>query len=210
MSRRITVLFAACAVVTSAVLLSAQTAKLRTTWAAPGVGPTSWAGKKVAVVAISSDMNVRMSAEEAMVREVTPRGPQAVAAYRAIPKELLADKDQAQQWFAKSGVAGVIAMRVVNVDTSLEYSTVVVGAAYYQSFYSFYDYGLATVVPIGDPKQKKTYAVETLLFDIAGGGKMIWAGMSETTDPKTIGTFVEGLAKAVVRDLEKKKLIAKK
>src|SRR5262245_58732504 len=90
-----------------AVVLSAQSAKLKTSWAAPGVGPISYAGKKVAVVAIASDLNVRMSAEEAMVREITARGPQAIAAYRAIPKELLADKDQAKQWFVKTGVAGV-------------------------------------------------------------------------------------------------------
>src|SRR5262245_27892564 len=112
-----------------AVILSAQSAKLKTSWAAPGVGPISYAGKKVAVVAIASDLNRRMSAEEAMAREITARGPQGIGAYRSIPKELLADKEQAKQWFTKTGVAGVVTMRVVNVDTTTEYSSVLVGAS---------------------------------------------------------------------------------
>jgi hypothetical protein len=145
-----------------------------------------------------------------MAREISARGPQGIAAYRAIPTELLADKDKAQQWFTKTGVAGAITIRVVNVDTAKEYSSVVVGASYYQTFATYYNYGIATIIPIGDPKERTTYAIETLLYDIAGGGRLIWAGMSETTDPRNIGKFVEGLAKAVVSDLEKKKLIARK
>jgi hypothetical protein len=193
-----------------AVVVLAQSAKLKTSWAAPGVGPLDYAGKKVVALALVSDVNVKMSAEEALAREITSRGPQGVAAYRAIPKEELADKDRAQAWFARTGVAGVVALRVVNVDSEFQYSSVVVGMSYYQSFGSFYDYGTSTIIPIGDPKEKKTYAIETLLFDIPSGGKLLWAGMSETTDPKNIQTFVKGLAKTVGADLEKHGLSKKK
>jgi hypothetical protein len=193
-----------------AVVVLAQSAKLRTSWAAPGVGPLDYAGKKVVALALVSDMNVKMSAEEALAREITSRGPQGIAAYRAIPKEELADKDRAQAWFARTGVAGVVALRVANVDKEFQYSSVVVGASYYQSFSSFYDYGTATIIPIGSPKEKATYSIETLLFDIPSGGKLLWAGMSETTDPKNIQTFVQGLAKTVGADLEKQGLSKKK
>ena len=211
MSRRVATVWCLVAAVAAGVaLVSAQTAKLKSSWVAPGVGPMSYAGKKVAAIAITSDLSVKMSAEEAMAREITARGPQGIAAYRTIPTELLADKDKAQQWFTKTGVAGAITIRVVNVDTTKEYSSVIVGASYYQTFATYYDYGIATIIPIGNPKERTTYAIETLLYDIAGGGKLLWAGVSETTDPRNIGKFVEGLAKAVVSDLEKKKLIARK
>src|SRR5262249_12679054 len=162
----------------------------------------NFAGKKVVALALVSDMNVKMSAEEALAREITARGPQGVAAYRTIPKEELADKDRAQAWLAKTGTAGVVVVRLVNVSGQPEYPSVVFGASYYQSFSSFYEYGTATIVPIGSPKEKATYAIETLLYDIGNGGKLLWAGMSETTDPKNIQTFVQGLAKAVAADLE--------
>jgi hypothetical protein len=191
------------------VIVAAQSAKLKTSWAAPGAGPLDYAGKKVVALALVSDINVKMSAEEALAREITARGPQGVAAYRSIPKEELADKDRAQAWFARTGVAGVVTLRVVNVDKETEYSSVVFGASYYQSFSSFYEYGTATIIPIGSPKEKATYAIETLLYDIPTG-KLLWAGMSETTDPKNIQTFVQGLAKTVGADLAKQGLAKKK
>jgi len=197
-------------VVMASIALSAQSAKLKTSWAAPDAGPMSFAGKKVVALAITSQMNIRMSAEEAMAREITARGPQGVAAYRVIPKEELASKERVQQWFARTGVAGVVTIRVVNVDATTEYSSVVYGASYYQSFAGYYEYGMATIVPVGSPTERKTFAIETLLYDIEGGGKLLWAGMSETTDPKNIGTFVKGLAKTVSEDLEKRGLVKKK
>jgi len=208
--RRRVMSFAIVVTTVCATVLSAQTAKLTTTWAASDVGPMSYAGRKVAAIAITSDMSLRMSAEEAMAREITARGPQGIASYRAIPKEELADKARAQEWFARTGVAAAVTIRVVNVDQSVDLPSVTFGASYYQNFSSYYDYGVATIVPIGSPKQTTTLAVETLLYDIAGGGKLLWAGMSETTDPKDVGTFMKGLAKAVGNDLEKKGLIRKK
>lgn len=209
MSRTLRLCVIAMAAVAFNAVISAQTAKLRTTWAAPGV-TLDFAGKKVVAIALSNDMNVKMSAEEALAREITTRGPVGVAAYRAIPKEELADKDRAQQWFARTGVAGAVLLRVVNVDTTKEYSSVMFGAAYYQTFSGFYEYGTATIVPIGQGRDKTTYAIETLLYDVANGGKLLWAGMSETTDPKNIQTFINGLAKTVGADLEKKGMTKKK
>jgi hypothetical protein len=203
-----------CFVAGAAALLSAQTAKLTTSWAAPGIGPMSFATKKVVALAISTDMDLRMSAEEAMAREITARGPQGIAAYRAIPKEELASKEKAQQWFTQTGVAGVLTMRVVNVDKTMEYSSVMFGASYYQSFGAYYDYGYGygstTVIPLGDPREIRTVAVETLLYDLAGGGRLLWGGMSETTDPKNTGTFVKGLAVTIAKDLEKRGMVSKK
>jgi hypothetical protein len=208
MNRQVSVMLCV-AMAVGAAVLSAQTAKLRTSWAAPGV-TLNFAGKRVVALALISDINVKMSAEEALAREITARGPVGVASYRTIPKEELVDKDRAQQWFARTGTAGAVVLRVVNVDTTKEYSSVMFGASYYQTFSGFYEYGTATIVPIGSPKDKTTYAIETLLFDVANGGKMLWAGMSETTDPKNIGTFVKGLAKAVGADLEKTGLVKKR
>ena len=185
-------------------MLSAQTAKLRTSWAAPGV-TLDFAGKRVVAIAlIVGHQSVKMSAEEALAREITARGPVGVASYRAIPKEELVDKDRVQQWLVRTGTAGAVVVRVVNVDTTKEYSSVMFGAAYYQSFSGFYDYGMATIVPIGSPKDKTTYAIETLLFDVANGGKMLWAGMSETTDPKNIGSSSTDWRRPWVRIWRKK------
>ena len=69
MFRRTATVWCVVAAMTAGVaLVSAQTAKLKTSWATPGAGPMSYAGKKVAAIAITSDLNVKMSAEEAMAQ----------------------------------------------------------------------------------------------------------------------------------------------
>jgi hypothetical protein len=187
----------------------AQTATLTSTWAAPDLVPSSYAGKKVAALTISQDMSLRMSSEEALSREISARGPEGIAAYRIIPPQVLEDKDKAQEWFTQRGIALVIAMRPISVDKEeapprLWYST-----SYYQSFGTYYMNGIQSTTALGGGKENTIIVVETMLYDVEHGGKLIWAGRSSTTNPKNAGTFVQGLSKAVVEDLRKRGLVKK-
>ncbi len=188
--------------------LAAASHKLTSTWKAPGAGPLNFAGKKVAALVIVEDNNLRMSAEEALAREITARGPQGVAAYRVIPREELTDKDKAKGWFQRTRVDGVVAMRIVGVDQQTKYSAVVWSSGYYPDFWSYYGNGWATVTPIGKGKLETTLAVETLLYNVSDA-KLLWAGVSETTNPKNAQEFMAGLAKAVVKELQKQGLARK-
>src|SRR5688572_28965962 len=96
--------------------VSAQSYAFRSTFKAQDVQKLDMAGKKVAAVMISNDESLRMSVEEALARELTSRGPVGVAAYRAIPAELLQDPDKARAWFERTGVVGVMVLRLLNVD----------------------------------------------------------------------------------------------
>jgi hypothetical protein len=178
------------------------------TWKAPGTGPLDFAGRKVAALVITTDDGLRMSAEEALAREITARGPQGVAAYKLIPREELTDKDKVKEWFGRSAVEGVVAMRVVGVDKSTSYSAVVWSSGYYGSFWDYYGNGWATVTPIGKGRVDTTLAVETLLYQVSDA-KLLWASISETTNPKDAGTFMKGLVGAVVKELQKEGLVRK-
>lgn len=186
--------------------LFAQSYDFRSTWRAPDAQAVDMAGKKVAVVVISQDESLRMSAEEAMARELTARGSVGVAAYRTIPKELLHDADKAREWFERTGVAGVIVLRVVSVDKEKVYSAVVWSTTYYQSFSNYYAAGWQTAAPIGRAREITTIAVETLLFDVAKG-TLFWGGVTETTNPKNVQTYVHGLAAEVAKELQREKLV---
>ena len=66
--------------------------KFTSTWKAPEAASTSFAGKKVAALIISQDENLRISGEEALVRELAAIGvPGGVASYRIVPREELMD-----------------------------------------------------------------------------------------------------------------------
>ena len=159
-------------------------------------------GKKVAAVAITDDESLRVSAEEALVREITARGPQGVAAYRLIPREEIKDAEKAKGWFERSGVSGVVALRIVSQEKQTVYSAAVWSSGSYSNFYDYYGNGWATVTPLGKGRVETTLAIETLLFRVADA-KLLWAGVSQTTDPKSVGAFMNELAKAVVAQLQK-------
>ena len=96
--------------------------KYKTTWRASEVGPQSFAGKKVAAVVISDDESLRMSSEEALVRELAARGVEGVPAYRIVPKEALRKAETARPFFERAGLEGVIVLRPVSVDPVKEIS----------------------------------------------------------------------------------------
>jgi hypothetical protein len=178
------------------------------TWKAPGVGPLNFAGRRVAALVITTDESLRMSAESALAREIEARGPRGVPAFTVIPRETLADKDKARDAFERANVEGVVAMRIVAVDKSRSYSAVVWSSGSYGNFYDYYGSAWATVTPIGKGHVDTTLAVETLLYQVADA-KLIWACVSENTNPKDAGTFMKGLVNAVVKELQKQGLVGK-
>ena len=176
------------------------------TWKAPGAAPLDFTGRKVAAVFIVDDQNVRVAAEEALAREVTARGAAGLATYRILPKELLAKKDEAKAWFERAGVAGLVVLRLVQTDKDKVYSSAIWASGYYNYAWDYWGYGWASVYPIGKAREQRTFTVETLLFDLTKGTP-IWAGVTRTTDPKDVQSYVKGLAVDVVKQLEKDGLV---
>jgi hypothetical protein len=192
----------AVASVAAVVVASAADNEFITTWKAPGAGPMNFSGRKVAAVVIVDDANLQVAAEEALSREITARGPNGVPAYRIIPRPELANKDSAKSWLEKSGVQGLVVMRLVDTDERKVYSSVVFSSSYYANAWDYWGYGWTTVTPIGSGRIERTLTVETLLYDLTTGSP-IWAGVTRTTDPKNHVEFMESLAKDIGKELER-------
>jgi hypothetical protein len=195
---------AACAV--AATFLAFASNDFVSTWKAPGATPLNFTGRKVAAVLILDDDNVRVSAEEALAREVTARGSIGVPAYRIIPREELKNKDSAKGWFERAGVQGLVVLRLVRTETDKVYSSFVWSSGYYNYAWDYWGNGWASVYPIGKAREEKTFTMEVLLYDLSNG-RPIWAGVTRTTNPKNVQTYVKGLAIDVVKQLEKDGLV---
>jgi hypothetical protein len=199
------------AVTSAAVLLiaagvAAASNTFLSTWTNPVAAPLNFVGRKVATVVIVDDQSLRMSAEEALAREITARGPVGVASYRLVPKEEFTDKDRVKVWFDKANIEGAVVLRLVATDKQKVYSAVVWSSGYYANPWDYYGYGWATPYALGKGHIETTITIETLLYDITGA-KLIWAGVSRTTDPKDVASFTKQLVKDVAKNLEKEKLI---
>jgi hypothetical protein len=178
------------------------------TWKAPGAAPLNFAGRKVAAVVIVDDSSLQVAAEEALTREIAARGPNAVPAYRIVPRPELAKKESAKAWLEKAGVEGLVAMRVVGTDTHRTYSSVVFSSGYYGNAWDYWGYGWTSVYPIGKGKLETTLTVETLLFDLSTGAP-VWAGVSVTPNVKDHVSFMKSLAADIGKELEKAGLAPK-
>ena len=191
--------------VASVVVLSAAP-KFTSVWKAPDVSRLSMSGKKVAALVLTTDQSLQMSGEEALVRELTARGAQGVAAYRLVPREELQKGEQARGWFERSGVEGVVAVRPVSAEKAREYTPEMWMAPNYATLWGYYPYAWGGVYVAGSSRETTTVVVETLVYSVPQN-KLLWAATSETKNPKQLQSFVKDLVNAVAGEMKKMKLV---
>src|SRR4029078_1220402 len=138
MTHRITTVAAALALLVTVVIAAEN--EFISTWKSPTAKPLAFAGRKVAAVVMVEDLSLQMSAEEALAREISARGPVGVASYRIVPREDLKDKDKAKGWLEGDGVKGLVFMKIVETDKQKVYSSVVWSSGYYNNAWDYYGY----------------------------------------------------------------------
>jgi hypothetical protein len=182
-------------------------AKYKTTWRASEVGAQSFAGKKVAAVVISDDESLRVSSEEALVRELAGRDVQGVAAYRLVPKEALRQADTARPFFERAGLEGVIILRPVSLERERTYTPEMWAMPSYGTLWGYYGYGWGSVTGV-TVTDTTVLTVETMIFSIPRD-RLIWAGVSETEHPESVQKVVADLVRSAAKELKKQGLVAK-
>jgi hypothetical protein len=192
------------ATVVAVAFLSAAP-KFTSAWRSPEAGAVTFAGKKVAALVIAQDDSLRMSGEEALVRELTARGLQSVATYRIAPKEELQSADRAKVWFEKANVEGVVALRPISKDKRTTYNPGTWGTPYYTTLWGYYGYGWGNLYIPGSVERDTIVIVETTIYSVPRN-QLLWAAVSETKNPKTLQRFVEDLVKESVKELHKQGL----
>jgi len=175
------------------------------TWKWMDASTVSFAGKKVAALVISQDDSLRVAGEEALVRELTARGLQGVASYRMAPKEELQKAERAKVWFEKANVEGVVAVRPVSADKVSTYTPGTWINPYYSTLWGYYGYGWGSVYIPGRTDRETVVVVESTIYSVPRN-QLVWAGVSETRNPKDLRQFVEELVKEAVSELQKQGL----
>jgi hypothetical protein len=180
--------------------------KFLNVWKSPDVARLNFAGKKVAAVVITDDQSLQMSAEEALSRELSARAVNGLPSYRIVPREEMKTAEKARVWFERSTIQGVVALRPVATRREERPGPVMWTAGYYPSFWGYYGYGWSTVyVPLTTSKTT-TFVVETLVYDLTRD-RLVWAGLSETTNPDDLQSFIKDLVGAAVEEMKKNKLV---
>lgn len=196
------------AVLAMLVALSAtvSAASFKAVWKSPEVSQVNYAGKKIAALVISDDFNLRMSAEEALARELTARGAEGIAAYRLIPKEELRDKTKVKGWFERADVKSLVVMRLVSSKKEVNYTPVFWTTSYYGSMWDYYGYAWDSIYAPGYTTIDRVLTVEILIYGVANG-HLLWASMSEKTNPKGVGQLATQLVKDLAKEMRRQGLV---
>jgi hypothetical protein len=183
--------------------------KFISTWKAPEASTTTFAGKKVAALIMSDDQNLRVAGEEALVRELAALGlARGVASYRMIPREELRDPDKAKGWYERAGVEGIVSMRLVSADVRKTWTPSMWVSANYSTLWGYYPYGWGSAYAIGSghTREDTLAVIETLVFSVPAD-KLLWAGVTETTNPKDAATVIGDVVEATVKEMTKQGLL---
>ena len=179
--------------------------KFNSVWKSPEAAATRLAGQKVAALVIDSDESLRVAGEEALARELTERGMQGVPSYRFVPKEELKSAEQARGWYEKAGVQAVVALRVVSDEKKLQYQPSTWTSGYYSSLWGYYGYGWGVVYDPGYKRIDRYVSLETLIFSVPKN-TLLWAGLSETENPKEPAKVIEEVVREAVSEMRKQGL----
>ena len=188
-----------------------KSTKFATTWTEPSAAPVDWSGQKVAAFVVSAHEATRLGAESTLARELTARGAQGVAGHAVVPGEVAQDKEKAKQMLEQAGITGAVVMRVVARDLevysspgSVWYGT----ASVYPTFWGYWSYGWSAAYSPGYMSTEKVVSVETLVYSV-DQDKLLWAGLSKTTNPKDVPRFIRNLCDAAGKEIRKAGLVKK-
>ena len=189
-------LVAAAALCVAASAYAAKT-KFHSAWKAPDVSTFDFKGQKVAAVVVTPNPEAARQAEGLLAVELTRRGMVGIPAYELLPPKEPRDKAKAQAVFAQKGIAGAVVMRAGAGAQQGAYAT---SASLWQTNGGFVGY---------DPgylRNETKVLVETLVYDVRTD-KLVWVGLSETTNPKGIDALVKNLVKAAGAEMKKQGLV---
>ena len=166
-------------------------------WQDPDVAFGALNGEKIAAFLISEDEGYRRSVEDALAGELTARGADGIAGYTLLSGESAQDQATAERTLGEADVDAVITMRVVSEDvvtstTPATWRTIPT----YRRWGGYWVRSWETVYEPGQISQNTVVMVETLIYNLESR-ELIWAGISKTTNPGEVDSFIRKLASAV-------------
>ncbi|MEM9290570.1 MAG: hypothetical protein AAGD01_02705 [Acidobacteriota bacterium] len=195
-------------VVTLLVLTGCSSTTFVSTWQSPDIPFGALDGERVAVFFISDSETSRRATENALVRELDERGAEGLAGYTLLTAEEAQDEEAARARLVEEEADAVLTLRVISEEERItETPDTWVQVPYYRSWGRYWERSWYTVRQPGTTRTDTIVRVEILIYEMESG-ELIWASLSDTTNPDDIDSFVQELARAVDGEMEKSKLLS--
>ena len=159
----------------------------------------------ILVIAITYEKDLRHSFEDKFVAQLKTAGIEAVSSADVIPiseKQQL-EKDAILKAVNKFENDAVIITHLVGVE---EKEIVTRYPSRGRGYYGHYLWAYGNTYEPGYASTRITVRLATNLYDVKTE-KLIWSGKSETLRPDSINQIIDDVIKAVIKDLQKNKLL---
>ncbi len=163
---------------------------------------------KVLVVALFKDETSSHRAEDQMANYLEGKG---IVSYNYLDANFnKANEDLLKKKIKADGFDGAVTMRLVDVDKEKIYTpgNITYYPTYYRSFSGYYYRSWSNYSTPGYYSTTKTYTIETNVYSIKED-KIIWSGITETTNPAGLQKMTEEVANAVYKRMLKEGFVSK-
>lgn len=147
---------------------------------------------KILALVIGGDQELVRAGEEYLCDQVA-RVP-CKPSYLAMPDSMRNDVPAAKALVGREGFDGALVLRVVSDREQVTYRP----PSYGPTFWGYYGYTRA--YDPGYYRKDQLVRVETSIYSIAQD-KLLWVGTTDTINPKSLGTLVADVGKAVRKEL---------
>jgi len=175
--------------------------KMVSTWSEPTTGPLKFARVLVLVIAPHES---QMQYGEAVLVSLMKR-TQGVSAHSVLPNDDAKDEQKMRAYLAKEAFDGAVTLRLMAAGQQTTATSGIYAPAH-TGFWNYYSYAWPLVSDIGYVHSERAFAMETQVYSLKDD-KVVWGGITKTVDPKDARQLVEDVARAVAKDLKKRKLI---
>lgn len=190
-----------------AIPIDAASTKFKSSWKSPDAASVDLRGQKVVALVIRKDDVSRQDAEHTLARELTARGMQGIEAYTIVPASELRNREAAKARMEKAGIAAVVVMKEVGQATQFtESAATYYATASYNTFWGYYDSSWSYIYEPSYLSMDRVVTVETLVYDLRRD-KLVWAGMSDSINPKMVMTLIKDLVAETAKEMKKQGLV---
>jgi len=171
-------------------------------WKEPGATYTPEQFKKGLILVLAKDENVRKTAEDLIVAS----HPNLHASYPLFTTKQLGDDTlKVKNMMLEQGYDAALIMRLLTTKAKSTYAQGGVNPAYTQNYIFYYPDYLKSGTYVTDLQ----FIVATNFYSLKDG-KLLWSGVSESTNPKKIDKLITQVAKEVVYKMKEDKFIPAK
>ena len=190
------------------IIASCTSTKITSSWREPDKQVIVEKLNKVLLVALFKDETSRHKAEDQMAGYLKGKG---IVSYNYLKEGFDKKNENALRERIKAdGFDGAVTMRLVDVDKEENYTRGNISSypVYYRNFSGYYHRSWSYYSTPGYYSTTKTYTIETNVYSIKED-KIIWSGLTETTNPDGVKKLTEEVAAVVYKKMVKEGFISK-